>query len=185
MMFFPWDEINALENKAEEAQKQAVSEDFRREVDKYIDEVQDLFEMDYMYGVQDANMQLGISLEPDFEEVRGALDKTYDGIGYRERLEDYFRNGTPYDIARVVATDAHRIYNEAVYNTAVKGGATRKTWQTVLDDRVRDSHQYLQGVTVPIDAPFYTYGGASAQYPGQFGVAEEDCNCRCWVTFSK
>ena len=124
MMFFSWDEVNRLENKAEEALKQARTGDFRAEVDKYIDEVEDLFEMDYMYGVADVNENLGVSIDPDFEEVREAINKEIDGKDYRQRLEDYFRDGTPYDIARVVSTDAHRIYNEAMFKTAKRGGAT-------------------------------------------------------------
>ena len=185
MTLFPWDEINALEEKAAEAQKQAITGDFRAEVDKYIDEVEELFEMDYMYGVADLNGQLGVSISPDFNEVKAALDKQIDGKDYRQRIEEYFRTGTAYDIARVVSTDAHRIYNTAMFDAAKRGGATRKTWQTMKDDRGRDTHDYLQGVSVPIDAPFYTYNGNSAMYPSQFGVAEEDINCRCWVTFSK
>ena len=185
MMFFPWDEINALENKAEEAQKQAISEGFGSVVDKYIDEVEDLFEMDYMYGVADVNYQLGVSLEPNFEEVRDAINMQIDGKDYRQRIEEYFRTGTPYDIARVVATDAHRIYNQAMFDAAKRGGATQKTWRTMSDEKVRDLHQYLDGMTIPIDAEFYTYNGDHAYYPSQFGVAEEDINCRCWVTFSK
>lgn len=185
MMFFPWDEINALENKAEEAQKQANTEDFRARVDKYIDEVEDLFEMDYMYGVADANYQLGVSLEPDFNEAKAAIDKQIDGKDYRQRIEEYFRTGTPYDIARVISTDAHRIYNTALYNSAKRGGATKKTWRTMEDDKVRDLHFYLDGVTIPLEAEFYTFNGESAQFPGQFGSAENNCNCRCYVTFSK
>lgn len=185
MTYFPWDEVNALEQKAAEAQKQAISGDFRAGVDKYIDEVEDLFEMDYMYGVADVNYQLGISLSPNFEEVRDAINRKIDGKDYRQRIEGYFRDGTPYDIARVVSTDAHRIYNQAMFDTAKRGGATQKTWRTMRDERVRDLHDYLDGMTIPIDAEFYTYNGDHAYFPSQFGVAEEDINCRCWVTYSK
>ena len=185
MTFFPWDEINALENKAEEALKQAHTEDFRGAVDKYIDEVTELFEMDFMYGVADASMQIGASVDPNYEDIKAALDRKIDGKDYKQRIEDYFKDGNAYDIARVVSTDAHRIYNEALYETAKKGGATRKTWHTMLDPKVRDLHDYLEGMTVDIDAEFYTYNGDHTYYPGQFGVAEEDINCRCWITISK
>lgn len=182
MTFFPWDAINSLENKAEEALKQAHTEDFRARVDKYIDEVTELFEMDFMLGVQDASLQIGVGVDLNYEDIKAALDRKIDGKDYKERLNDYFANGTPYDIARVVATDAHRIYNEALFEAGKKGGATQKTWHTMLDPRVRDSHDYLEGVTVGIDEEFYTYNGNHTYYPGQFGVAEEDINCRCWVT---
>lgn len=181
MMFFPWDRINALEDKAEEAQKQAESGDFKSRVDKYIDEVTELFEMDYMLGVLDASMQLGKSISPDYEDIQAAINTKIDGKNYRDRIEEYFQSGTPYDIARVIATDAHRIYNIAIFEGAKAAGATTKTWKTMADNRVRDPHQYLDGVTVGINEEFYTYNGDHAYYPSQFGVAEEDINCRCWI----
>ena len=184
MTLFPWDEITRLERGAEEAQKQAHTGDFRAVVDKYIDEVTELFEMDFFYGVADLSMQLGRSLEPDFEDVRRVIDRKIDGRDYKQRLNDYFRSGTPYDIARVVATDAHRIYNEAMFETAIKAGATTKTWHCMNLPTSRETHIYLDGVNVPIDAEFYTSDGASAMFPGQFGDAGNDCNCLCWVTFS-
>ena len=184
MTFFPWDAINALEIKADEALKQARSGDFRAEVDKYIDEVTELFEMDYMLGAADASMQIGQSIDPDVDQMSSAVNKEIAGKNYIERIEEYFRTGTPYDIARVVATDAHRIYNTAIFDSAKNAGATKKTWRTMTDPFVRDTHDYLEGVTVGIDEEFYTYNGDHAYFPGQFGVAEEDINCRCWVEVS-
>ena len=185
MIFFPWDEIHSLENKAEEALKQARTEDFKKTVDNYIDEVKDLFEMDYMLGVWDASMQLGEIVDVVYEDIQKAVDKKIDGKDYKERIEEYFEDGTPYDIARVISTDAHRIYNEAVYEAAKTAGASTKTWNTMADERVRDTHAYLEGVTVPLDAEFYSFNGDSTYYPGQWGIAEEDINCRCWLTYSK
>lgn len=184
MTFFPWDEINSLEQKAEEAQKQADRGDFSRVVDEFIDTVEELFEMDYFYGVQDISMQLGKSLEPNFGDMEKAINKVIDGKTYKDRIREYMADGTPADIARVIGTDAHRIYNEAMYVTASKNGATKKTWNTMQDLRVRDSHTYLDGVTIPIDAEFYTANGNHTYFPSQFGVAEEDVNCRCWLTYS-
>ena len=184
MTFFPWDDINALERQAEEAQKQAKSGDFNKVVDTFIDTVDELFEMDYFYGVQDISMQLGKSLEPDFKAMEQSINKVIEGKDYRQRIREYMESGTPADIARVIGTDAHRIYNDAMFDQAKANGATKKTWHTMQDLRVRDTHDYLEGVTIPIDAEFYTFNGHHAQYPGQFGVAEEEVNCRCWVTFS-
>lgn len=183
MTYFPWDEINALESRAEEAIERYRNGD-SVEKDAFIDEVTDLFEMDFMYGVLDLNDQLGRSIEPNYEDVREVIDRKIDGKDYKERISEYLENGTAYDISRVISTDAHRIYNEAMFETARENGATQKTWHTMLDDRVRDSHDYLEGVTVGIDDEFYTWNANHALYPGQFGVAEEDCGCRCWVTFS-
>ena len=183
MTFFPWDEINSLEQQAEEAQKQAKTGDFERVVDIFIDTVEELFEMDYFYGVQDVSMQLGKALEPNFADMEASINKEIEGKNYKDRIREYMESGTPFDIARVISTDAHRIYNDAMYDQATKNGATSKTWHTMEDDRVRDSHFYLDLVTVGINDEFYTSNGNHTYYPGQFGVAEEDCNCRCWVTY--
>ena len=185
MTFFPWDEINALENKAEEALKQARTEDFGARLDKYLDEVEELFEMDYMLGVQDASMQIGIGISPDYEQIKAAINKEIDGKDYRQRIEEYFKDGTPYDIARVISTDAHRIYNTAIFDSGVAAGATTKTWNCMMLPTSRDTHIYLEGTTVPIDAEFYNYKGESTYYPGQWGIPEEDCNCLCWLTVNK
>lgn len=185
MIFFPWDEVNALENKAEEALKQAHTDDFKRRVDIFIDEVEELLEMDYVLGTQDAAQQLGLSITADYGDIRNAIDKKIDGKDYKERISEYFENGTPYDIARVISTDAHRVYNEAVYEAAKSAGATSKTWNCLMLPTSRDTHIYLNGTTVPIDAEFYNYRGESTMYPGQWGIADQDCNCLCWLTYNK
>lgn len=183
MTFFPWDEINALETKAETAQTRYQNGD-ENAVGNFIDEVTELFEMDYMLGVQDASMQIGRSIDPDYRSMADAMTMKIDGKDYVERINDYIKAGTPYDIARVISTDAHRIYNTGMYDGAKKGGATRKTWRTMEDPLVRDPHSYLDGVTIDMDAEFVTYTGDKARFPGEFGVPELDINCRCWVTFS-
>lgn len=184
MTFFPWDEIETLEQEVAEAKKQAISEGSNAKVEELIDSVEDLFEMDYFYGVQDVSAQLGMSLEPNFSDMEKSLNKAFDGKTYKDRIREYFQNGTDYDIARVISTDAHRIYNDAMFDTAKRAGATRKTWHTMQDPRVRDSHDYLEGVTIPLDAEFYSYNGHHTYYPGQWAEVEENANCRCWVTYS-
>jgi hypothetical protein len=52
------------------------------------------------------------------------------------------------------------------------------------DDRVRDPHVYMEGMTVGLDDEFYTYTGDTTKYPGGFGVPELDINCRCYITLS-
>lgn len=184
MTLFPFDEINALESRAK-ALKSPDRAAKREEVDKYIDEVTDLFVMAYVYGTMEVAGELGEALDPDMGDMRSAIEKRYEGKDYKDRIREYMAGGTDYDIDRVIETDAHRIYNTAKYDGARKGGAVMKTWGTMLDDRVRDTHEYLEGVTIPLDAEFYTFKGNKALYPGQFGVAEEDCGCRCYLTYSR
>lgn len=180
----PFDELNILETTIG-AIKEADPEELKRNRDYYIDEITDFFILSYVYGSNEAGRQLDAEIMPDIVDIQKALEKRIDGKDYKDRLNEYFDSGTSADINRVLETDMHRIFNTGLWDTAIKNGATHKTWQTMNDERVRDTHQYLQGVTIPIEAEFYSFRGGKTMYPGQWGIAEEDCNCRCWVTFSR
>lgn len=82
----------------------------------------------------------------------------------------------------IVITESHRIREEASQNAreeAKKQGCNIvKQWDATLDHKTRDSHRRLDGQIREIDEPF-EIGGRKAMYPGGFGIAEEDCNCRC------
>lgn len=82
----------------------------------------------------------------------------------------------------IVITESHRIQQEAsqhVREEAKKKGANIvKQWDATLDGRTRDTHRRLDGQIRDVDEPF-EIDGKTAMYPGGFGVAEEDCNCRC------
>ena len=86
-------------------------------------------------------------------------------------------------IAKVIETEAHRMYNNGSRDRALKAGAKYKKWMTMGDDRVRDTHDYIAGERIPIDERFYTYDGDSALMPGGFDAAENNVNCRCWLNY--
>lgn len=184
MTLYPFDEINALKEDLQAA-KSADTEAKRRRMGDYIDEVTDLFVMTYFLGYSEIAEQFGLDNPPDIEKAREVIEERFDGKDYKDRLTEYIYSGTAYDIDRVIDTDTGRIYEAAKYAAAKDAGATEKTWQTMLDDRVRDTHYYLEGVTVPIDASFYSFRGGSTLYPRQWGIPEEDCGCRCYLTYSK
>lgn len=83
---------------------------------------------------------------------------------------------------RIVRTEGNRIYNEASYNAAIKakenGADIVKVWDSTLDGKTRPHHRQLDGQVRKIEE-YFEIGGASALYPVSFGVASEDCNCRC------
>ena len=180
----PFDELNILEATIN-AIKETSPEELKRNKEYFIDEVTEFFILSYVYGSAEASRQLNTEIMPDGDAIDQALGKRIDDKNYKDRLNEYFESGTAADINRVLETDMHRMFNTGLWDGAIKGGATKKTWQTMKDERVRDTHQYLQGVTIPIDAEFYSFKGGKTLYPGQWGIAEEDCGCRCWVTFSK
>lgn len=153
------------------------------------DEVLDLLLLAYTFGCEDANEMLGTEIAPTYEEMRSSIYKKIAGKDFRQRIAEYTESGTVDDIMRVAETDSHRVYNEAEMDTAgvaAKGGAKiLKRWETMGDDRVRDTHDYLEGMTVPYDAEFYTYDGDHAFAPGGFELAENNVGCRCWTVLSR
>ena len=101
----------------------------------------------------------------------------------REQLDEDSLDG----ILRIIDTEAHRDYNTAVVDAGVRSGepSLKKQWNTMMDNRVRDEHQYLEGSVVGIDDYFYTYDGDYALAPGGFETPENNVNCRCWITLSR
>lgn len=53
-----------------------------------------------------------------------------------------------------------------------------KQWDATLDGDTRSTHRRLDGQIRETNEPF-EMDGKEAMYPGDFGLAEEDCNCRC------
>lgn len=68
-----------------------------------------------------------------------------------------------------------------------------KVWKTMKDERVRPAkqkgrnkqydHRKMDGVAVKIDEEFILPSGAKTMAPGQSGVAGEDINCRCYLSY--
>ena len=163
-----------------------------QEEEDIIDELLDLYLLAYFEGSRDAGRELLMDVEPSVEDAQKAINRPIDGKTFEERVRDYLNGdmgkttGTPAEaIARVADTDSVRIYNEAKLDTAKKLGAKEKTWHTMGDDKVRDTHEPLDGVSAPIDGYFYTWDADKAMAPGQFDKAENNVNCRCWLEYSK
>ena len=179
----PFDEINRLEEswRLEFGNGPLPKE---RE-DDIIDELLDLFLLAYAMGNRVTNQNLSQDYEPNLDEVMETVDAEVAGETWRERVEHWFDiGGSAEDIIRIAETESHRIANTSAIKAAKRAGATEKTWLTMMDDRVRETHDYLEGVTVGIDDEFITYDGDRAQAPGLFSLPENNINCRCELMFS-
>ena len=113
---------------------------------------------------------------------------------------------------RIARTETHRVreagnhdasvsVNEALKNSTA-GVQMVKTWRTMKDERVRPNHRYktkkgwkngkpgkydhkrMEGITIPVEEEFILPSGAKTMAPGQSGVAGEDINCRCYLSYS-
>ena len=186
----PFDELNVLDAQVKnifETQEPEKRKDFADYVE---DAVLEILVMSYVYGNEAANEMLGTSEEISQESLTESLDKKIKGENWIQRVQKYMtdESATAEDVIRVAETDAHRIYNEAIYEVGrqaeSKTGVILKTWETMLDDRVRDTHSYLEGMTIPFDERFFTYDGDSADHPGDFFTPENNVNCRCRIRLS-
>ena len=181
----PFDELNALGERLKKhfnADGHIASE---QDCEDIIDEMFELFLLAYTSAVEGVNEQFKTDFEPSLWEIENVLNKPVEGAPWRDRVYAWYAaDGTVDDILRIAETETTRIGNTAALDTATKAGATTKTWLTMLDDRVRDTHSYLEGVTVPIDADFYCYDGDHAPQPGGFEKAENNCGCRCEMRFN-
>ena len=137
--------------------------------------------MAYVFGYKDVNESLKEDKEPDTDKMNKSISKEIDKKTWRDRIQE---SQTIAEIERIFATEAHRVFCDGQWDSA-DGRATHKTWVTRQDEKVRDSHWYLDGLTVKIDDYFYTLNGDRAKHPGEFGVADEDINCRCRLKYSK
>ena len=185
MDVMPFDELNKFKTALPQFFDEQGRIKSREACDSLLDMLEDLFFLSYATGVESTNLSLASNIEPTLNEMLDVVDKKIAGKTWRDRVEEYYDNGgTIADIERIAETESHRIANTSALDTARHGGATKKTWVTMLDDRVRETHDYLEGMTVGIDDDFYTYDGDHAPAPSLFQLASNNVNCRCELIFS-
>lgn len=179
----PFDELNRFEASLRE--RFADGKLAKEDEEDIIDEMLDIFLLAYAQANEVTNANLSSNWQPELDDVMKTVDEKVAGKTWKERVKDYYANGgTGADIVRIAETEMHRIANTAALETAKRGGAKSKTWVTMLDDRVREQHEWLEGVTVGIDEDFYTDDGDHASAPGLFALAQNNVNCRCELMFS-
>ena len=144
----------------------------------------------YTLGILNASSMLDTELTVNLDEMEEAIFAVIDGKTFEDRVLDHVRNESPGRLVTLAESESHRVYNQAVDNGAKEyvswgNSGVTKIWYTVGDERVRDTHDYLEGVSVPVGHNFFTYDGDSAAYPGGFQKAENNVNCRCIVVLRK
>lgn len=129
-------------------------------------------------------------VELDLDDMEEALYFVFDEETFEDRIVNHIDGGTwdEATIERLLETEYHRCEETGAYDSAKQYANKHNTrmvkvYQTMMDMKVRDTHDYLQGMEVGIDDDFYTYDGDHAPFPGQFTLAENNINCRCWVEY--
>lgn len=177
----PIDELNILVSKIRGyADKNGRIRRDIVDVDLLFEDIIDLFLLGVLGGIDTANEDTKADVKLTDDSVNEIVYRKVAGKTWVDRIREYLSGGTAEEVVKVVETDLHRIYNETQYKAAVESGVPlRKRWSAILDERTRIDHFLLDGATVDIDEYFYVTDGSKALYPGGFGVAEQDCNCRC------
>lgn len=129
----------------------------------------------------------GVSTKELKKQVKEELQR---GLASQLSYADIARNISDYgqaDMNRsmtIARTEGHRVQSEArmdaMQAAKKKGADIVKQWDATLDGNTRPNHRLLDGQIRELDEPFEV-SGMKVDHPGAFGLASEDCNCRCCV----
>jgi hypothetical protein len=169
-----------------------------RSADEVVRTLEDLFIHAYLLGRRHTCDELDeadwayfedlMNSEEEARKMQDAIYKKFDDEDFEDRVRKYVADGDAGRLANVIATEYHRDYNAGGESLAqnymsLTGKSLLKEWFTMEDDRVRETHDPLDGVRVEIGKDFYTWDNDHAPYPGEFEKAENNVNCRCWVQY--
>lgn len=173
-----FDELNVL--RAPEFRLKT-KEDIKEQVKQYIEE-------SYKDGHDGVFFMLGFAVLAIIgERAKAAVYHQTDGKSFADRIDDLRENFELYELERIVLTEGHRAYVDGQSDAAdrierEKGDLLFKRWDATMDGRTRVTHRLLNGQIRRRDENFTTVNGSTKE-PGNFGVASEDINCRCILTF--
>lgn len=180
-----FDELNILTSTSYYS---ASGKDMTSKVAQIADDVLSLLIRAYQQGIKATADMLSYDLTVDIDSMEAAIYEVIDGKTFEDRITDHVKAGDLSGLQTLVESEYHRVFNTAEEDGAnkfqsAKGLNVSKKWVTVRDELVRDTHKYLEGMTVALDEEFYTFDGDHASRPGEFTKAENNVNCRCVLTF--
>lgn len=180
-----FDEINAL---TAISYNTASREDVSKRVAQIADDFLSFLINAYVQGTQAIAKMLVYNITVDTDKMYDAIYKSIDGKDFEDRVITYILADDLSGLQTLAESEFHRVYNTAVDDGArqyAKDGnfGVEKTWHTLLDDRVRETHNYLENNTVNLEDDFYTFDGDHGRFPGDFNKAENNVNCRCYLTY--
>lgn len=146
------------------------------------DDFTDDDEVDLFLLVQD-------KIESFNEKIAEAFNLPYlDGSTVIEKATEHWLDGNSAKLKTLLDSEFHRAFADGSIDVAEfldneyfapNGKQLNKTWITVGDERVRDTHDFLDGMTIPLADYFVTYDGDKAKAPSGFKLAQNNANCRC------
>lgn len=121
--------------------------------------------------------------------VNGVREATAAGLSrsetidqIRQRIEDFYDFAATGRAERIARTEVVGAANAGSLETMKQLGAVGKEWLTSRDDKVRETHDQLDGVQVGIDDSFLTSDGEQLRFPGDPSAGPAAIiNCRCAI----
>ena len=169
---------DAASDNPQNSEKEAKEEFFDILLDMY---VEGFAGAAYMLGETDEAAFPGSLTEAQRREI---TEKKYDGVSIGEKFSEHYEAKDAFAMRDLVNSEAHRCYALGAFQkTKIAGGTL--TWKTVGDEKVRDTHWFIDGMRVKAGDYFYTFDGDYARFPGDFTKAENNANCRCWLVSAK
>jgi microcompartment protein CcmK/EutM len=143
----------------------------------------------YLLGFGHTSRMLDIEEQVSVDKMNDAIYEQIQGETFEDRVRTHIDNEDMNALYLLIGDEYHRVYSigaeDSAQMTADKGYSVFKTWVTVGDDKVRDTHRYIDMQTISIDSEFYTYDGDHASRPGGFTLAQNNCGCRCVLAYSR
>lgn len=187
----PFDELNIMDATVRNIFERD-RENKRHYLEFLLDEIEEILILSYIFGNEAANTMLKTDFPPEDAQVTASVNREVAGKTWRQRVTEYLENETPdtaEEIMRVVETDSHRIYNDAMWNVATRaqddGIVVYKEWVCMMLPTSRDTHIYLNGEKIPLNEEFFSYDGDYALHPGGFLFPENNINCLCRLRLSR
>lgn len=152
--------------------------------DEIIEQVREYLEDSYLDGYTGVHYKLGIPLiyAGLAALAAAAVGTPVAGETFEQRIRALPPDYDPAELERIITTEGHRVYVTAQLDASgaigQSGRMLMKRWDATLDGKTRETHRLLDGTLLRMEERFVTVNG-SALAPGQFGVGEEDVNCRC------
>ena len=171
-----------------------------------IEDLYDLLVEAYLLGIEHVSEDIGrvIIVGPEQEpgektgnvitvqmkKLEDAVYREIEGKTFEDRAEEHIRAEDTRALQTLAESEYHRVFNEATADGAAEytrktGRPVAKTWRTMRDNRVRETHEALEGRRIPFEDWFYADDGDQALFPGGFANPENNVNCRCWLDFER
>lgn len=156
----------------------------RKETELIVDDLLSLLILAYKQGSEATGVMLGFAPKVSARDMERAIYQEIAGETFVDRMRNHVEQGDPGLLKNLEESEVHRVYTQGAEDAARQADRpVVKTWVTMGDPRVRDTHAHLDGNTVGLEDEFYTFDGDHAQRPGGFTLASNNVNCRCWLQY--